>query len=54
MPDGAGLLEAVESFVRIYVALPSDAAFVAVTLWSAHAHAIDAAESTPRLAFLIA
>lgn len=51
-PDGADVLTAVEGFIRRYVALPSEHAYVAMTLWAAHAHALEAAESTPRLAFL--
>lgn len=51
-PQGADVLAAVEAFLRRYLALPSEHAAVAVTLWAAHAHALDAAESTPRLAFL--
>jgi hypothetical protein len=50
--DGAALLHEVEQFIHRYVVLPSDAAYVAMTLWVAHTHAIDAFESTPRLAFL--
>jgi hypothetical protein len=48
------LLEDAAAFVRKYVALPSEHALVAVVLWAAHAHAIDAAESTPRLALISA
>ncbi len=52
-PDGAALLAEIEAFVRRYVALPSAAAYVAFTLWAAHAHAIvEHFENTPRLAFL--
>ena len=52
IPNGADVLDAIEAFIRTYVALPSEHAFVAVALWAAHTHAVDAAESTPRLAFL--
>lgn len=48
----AQLLDHIESYIRKYVALPSDAAYIATVLWAVHAHAADAAESTPRLAFL--
>jgi Protein of unknown function (DUF3631)/Domain of unknown function (DUF3854) len=50
--DGAALLADVEAFVRRFVAFPSEAAVVAVTLFAAHTHAAGAAESTPRLALL--
>jgi hypothetical protein len=48
----AELLADVETFIGRFVAFPSTAALVAETLWVAHAHAIDAFESTPRLAHL--
>ena len=50
--DGAALLDAVEAFHRRFNVFPSEAAYVAVVLWDAHAHLLDAFESTPRLAFL--
>lgn len=50
--DGAALLDAVETFHRRFNVFPSEAAYVAVTLWDAHAHMLDAFDSTPRLAFL--
>ncbi|MFD8598380.1 DUF3631 domain-containing protein [Kitasatospora sp. NPDC059646] len=50
--DGAALLDAVEAHHRRFIAFPDDAAAVAVTLWVAHTHLLDAFESTPRLAFL--
>lgn len=50
--DGAKLLDTVHSFLARFVAYPSDAAHVAHTLWVAHAHPMDAWESTPRIAFL--
>ncbi|HET9256859.1 MAG TPA: DUF3631 domain-containing protein [Pseudonocardiaceae bacterium] len=49
---GAGLLDEVAAFLARFVAFPSPAALTAAVLWVAHAHAIDAAESTPRIAFL--
>lgn len=49
---GACLLDEVAGFLARFVAFPSDAALTAVTLWIAHTHAIDSAESTPRIAFL--
>jgi hypothetical protein len=33
-------LDRVEAFIRRYVVLPSDEAYVAVTLWVAHSHAM--------------
>jgi hypothetical protein len=51
-PSGADLLDDVHGFVRAYVAFPSEAASVAVTLWAAHTHLVAAFESTPRLALL--
>ena len=50
--DGAELLDAVEAFLSRFVAYPSEHARVAHALWIAHAHLIDAWDSTPRLAFL--
>ena len=50
--DGAALLDEVEAFHRRFNVFPTEAAFVAVTLWDAHAHLLDAFDSTPRLAFL--
>lgn len=50
--DGAALLDEVERFHRRFNVFPREAAYVAVALWDAHAHLLDAADSTPRLAFL--
>jgi hypothetical protein len=50
--DGAVLLNEVEAFHRRFNVFPTDAAFVAVALWDAHAHLLDCFDSTPRLAFL--
>lgn len=50
--DGANLLDDVHGFFCRFVAFPSSHAAVACTLWVAHAHAMEAWESTPRLAFL--
>jgi len=50
--NGADLLAEVERFHRRFNVFPSEAAYVAVTLWDVHAHLLDAFESTPRLAFL--
>jgi Protein of unknown function (DUF3631) len=49
---GAALLDAVAAFLARFVAFPSDAALTATALWAAHAHAIDTAEASPRLAAL--
>lgn len=40
------------AFLGRFVAFPSDAAHVAVTLWAAHCHAVAAFDSSPRLALL--
>ncbi|TQE32360.1 DUF3631 domain-containing protein [Streptomyces ipomoeae] len=50
--DGAALLDEVEAFHRRFNIFPTEAAYVAVALWDAHAHLIDCFDSTPRLAFL--
>jgi hypothetical protein len=50
--NGAALLVDVHAFLRAYVAFPSDAAAVAVTLWAVHTHMVETFESTPRLALL--
>jgi len=50
--DGAALLEDVHAFLGRFVSYPQPEAHVAHTLWVAHAHAMAAWESTPRIAFL--
>ncbi|TXS56085.1 DUF3631 domain-containing protein [Streptomyces sp. t39] len=50
--DGAALLAEVEAFHRRFNVFPTEAAYVAVALWDAHAHLLDAFDSTPRIAFL--
>lgn len=45
-------LDDVHAFFGRFVAFPSPHAAVACTLWTAHAHAMEAWDSTPRLAFL--
>ncbi|MDX2822027.1 DUF3631 domain-containing protein [Streptomyces ipomoeae] len=50
--DGAALLDDVEAFHRRFNIFPTEAAYVAVTLWDAHAHLMDAFDGTARLAFL--
>ena len=51
-PEGAALLDGVHEFVGRFVAYPTEAAKIAHVLWIAHAHCMDAWESTPRLAFV--
>lgn len=51
-PTGAEVLLSVEEFLATYVAFPSEHARVATVLWAGHTHAVDAFESSPRLAFL--
>jgi hypothetical protein len=46
---GARVPDDVAEFVRRYVLLPSDLALVAVVLWIAYAHCLEAAEATPYL-----
>ncbi|WP_274916558.1 DUF3631 domain-containing protein [Streptomyces sp. WZ-12] len=50
--DGAALLDEVEAFHRRFNIFPREAAYVAVALWDAHAHLLDAFDSTARIAFL--
>ena len=52
--DGRKVLDDVHRFLGFFLAYPSEAAHIAHTLWVAHAHAMDAWETTPRLAFLSA
>jgi hypothetical protein len=49
---GAALLDDVETFLKRFVAYPSENARIAHVLWIAHTHLMDAWDSTPRLAFL--
>lgn len=49
---GAALLDEIYAYLGRFVVYPSPHARVAHTLWCAHAHAMDAWESTPRIAFL--
>lgn len=49
---GGAVLDAVEAFIGRFVAYPAEHARVAHALWIAHAHCMDAWDSTPRLAFL--
>ncbi|POX54866.1 DUF3631 domain-containing protein [Streptomyces sp. Ru72] len=50
--DGAALLDEVEAFHRRFNVFPTEAAYIAVALWDAHAHLIECFETTPRIAFL--
>lgn len=50
--EGHRLLDEVEKHLARYIVFPGDAERVAVTLWVAHTHDLNAFESTPRLAFL--
>lgn len=50
--DGSAVLDEVEAFHRRFNVFPLEAAYVAVTLWDAHAHLLECFDSTPRLAFL--
>ncbi|MFF8546189.1 DUF3631 domain-containing protein [Streptomyces albidoflavus] len=50
--DGAELLDRVEKFHRRFNRFPTEAAYVAVALWDAHAHLVECFETTPRIAFL--
>ncbi|MEU9185394.1 DUF3631 domain-containing protein [Streptomyces sp. NPDC048484] len=50
--DGAALLDEVEAFHRRFNVFPTEAAYIAVALWDAHAHLLDCFDSTPRIAFL--
>jgi hypothetical protein len=49
---GAGMLGRVEAFVLRFCAFPSEHYGVAIALWVAHTHCIDAFEVTPRLALV--
>ncbi len=49
---GCDLLDAVEGYLRRFVAYPSCHACVAHVLWIVHAHRMELWESTPRIAFL--
>lgn len=53
-PFAARLFLRVEAFLLRFVAYPSPHAAVAHVLWIAHAHCMEAWESTPRIAFLSA
>lgn len=50
--DGERLLDQVHAFMRRFVAFPSPEAAIATAAWVIHAHALDAFDTTPRLALL--
>ncbi len=50
--DGAALLDDVERMLARFVAFPSDHALVATALWACYTHALDASDTSPRIAFL--
>lgn len=51
-PNLLSLLDRVHSYCDRFIAYPNPEAAIAHVLWVAHTHAMDAWESTPRLAFL--
>jgi len=50
--EGARLLDALEGFLQRFVSYPTKASCSAHALWIVHTHAMDAWDSTPRIAFL--
>jgi Protein of unknown function (DUF3631) len=50
--DGAAVLDEVRELLRRFVSFPTQAALIAVTLWTAHSHLIQTGDNTPRLALL--
>lgn len=50
--NGAELLDDVRAFIGRFVAFPSDAALVAVTLWAGMTYMVEHLHATPRLALL--
>lgn len=50
--DGERMLDQALAFLCRFVAFPSQESAVATTAWVVHAHALDAFDSTPRLALL--
>jgi hypothetical protein len=52
LPPLSALLADIHGYLGRFVAYPSEHAHLAHTLWIAHAHVLESAESTPRLAFL--
>jgi hypothetical protein len=52
LPPLAHILDTVHNFLSRFVVYPSKETHDAHVLWIAHAHVMDAWESTPRIAFL--
>ena len=52
--DGALVLNVVESFLRRFIAYPSQHALIAHVLWIAHTYLLEQFDTTPRLAFMSA
>lgn len=50
--EGLAILDEVRAFLLKYVSYPNDWAVTAHALWIVHTHAMDAWDSTPRIAFL--
>lgn len=50
--DGIAALDEARRFITRFCVLPSEHAYDAMALWAAHAHVIDAFDSTPRISFL--
>jgi len=52
VPDGAEVLGLILAMLKTFLVYPSEHAATAHVLWIAHTHAMNAWESTPRIAFL--
>ncbi len=50
--NGAELLDDIEEMLAKFVAFPNDHALVATALWACYTHALDASDTSPRIAFL--
>jgi hypothetical protein len=50
--DGVAALDEARAFIARFCVLPCEQAYDAMALWAAHAHILDAFDSTPRIAFL--
>ena len=50
--DGAQVLDDVRALLARFVSFPDEHTLDATTLWAAHTHALDAFDTSPRLAFL--
>src|SRR5512146_953531 len=49
MNETASLLDSLEGYFRRFLILPSDAAYVALALWTMHTHIYDVYDTTPYL-----